>query len=106
VRKLRTLFERFKRELAVWRAVWADPRTPRSAKIVLGVALAYAITPFDIIPDFNPILGQLDDIIVIPALIWLAIRLTPVVVIADARRRVGELRAPVADGDERKQKLS
>jgi len=106
VRKLRTLFERFKRELAVWRAVWVDPRTPRSAKIVLGVALAYAVTPFDIIPDFIPILGQLDDIIIIPALLWVAIRLTPVVVIADARRRVGELRAPVADGDEQKQKLS
>jgi len=104
--KLRALFERFKRELAVWRAVWVDPRTPRSAKIVLGVALAYAVTPFDIIPDFIPILGQLDDIIIIPALLWLAIRLTPVVVIADARRMVGELRAPVADGDEQKQILS
>jgi uncharacterized membrane protein YkvA (DUF1232 family) len=84
--KLRALFDRFKRELAIWRAVWRDPRTPRSARWLLGLALAYAVTPFDIIPDFIPVLGHLDDLIIIPALIWLAVRLTPPAVVADARR--------------------
>jgi uncharacterized membrane protein YkvA (DUF1232 family) len=83
--KLKTLFARFKAELAVWRAVWRDPRTPRVPRWLLGLALAYAVTPFDIIPDFIPVLGQLDDVIIIPLLVWCAWKLTPAVVITDAR---------------------
>ncbi len=88
--KLRTLLEKFKQELAVWRAVWRDPRTPRGARVLLGLALAYAVTPFDIIPDFIPILGQLDDVIIIPVLIWLAVKFTPSVVVAEARQSVAD----------------
>ncbi len=54
-----------------------DPRTPWYAKaIAVGVA-AYALSPIDLIPDFIPILGQLDDIIIVPIGIWLAVRLIP-----------------------------
>ena len=62
-----------------------DPRTPRVAKWMIGLAAAYLVTPFDIIPDFIPILGQLDDLLIIPLLIWIAIKLTPARVITDAR---------------------
>ena len=83
--KLRAILDRFRRELAVWRMVWRDPRTPRPARWLLGLALAYAVTPFDVIPDFIPVLGHLDDVIIIPALIWFAVRLTPPAVVAEAR---------------------
>jgi len=85
---MRALWARFKTELAVWRAVGRDPRTPRLARWLLGLALAYAVTPFDLIPDFIPVLGQLDDVLIIPALIWLAMRATPPAVIAEARAAV------------------
>ncbi len=82
---MRELLARFKTELAVWRSVWRDPRTPRHARWLLGLALVYAVTPFDIIPDFIPVLGQLDDLLIVPALIWLAMKFTSPVVLADAR---------------------
>jgi uncharacterized membrane protein YkvA (DUF1232 family) len=54
-----------------------DPRTPWYAKAVaIGVA-AYALSPIDLIPDFIPILGQLDELIVLPLGIWLVVRLIP-----------------------------
>jgi uncharacterized membrane protein YkvA (DUF1232 family) len=85
---LRTLYARFKAELEIWRRVWRDPRTPRLAKIVLGAAVAYAVTPFDIIPDFIPVIGHLDDALIIPLLIWIAVKLTPKHVVAEHRSAV------------------
>ena len=67
--------------LAVWLiALWKlfkHPDTPRAAKIVALFVLGYALSPIDLIPDFIPVLGQLDDIILIPLGVALAIRLTP-----------------------------
>ena len=54
-----------------------DPRVPKSAKIQIGLVIAYALSPIDLIPDFIPILGQLDDLILLPLGIWLAIYLIP-----------------------------
>jgi Uncharacterized conserved protein len=51
--------------------------TPFSAKILAGITICYALSPIDLIPDFIPILGYLDDIIILPALIALTIRLIP-----------------------------
>lgn len=51
--------------------------TPVAAKLVAGLAVAYALSPIDLIPDFIPVLGILDDLIILPALIALAIRLIP-----------------------------
>jgi len=54
---------------------------------MLGLAVAYLATPFDIIPDFIPVLGQLDDLIIVPGLIFVAFKLIPDSVIADCRSR-------------------
>jgi uncharacterized membrane protein YkvA (DUF1232 family) len=63
-----------------------DPRTPLSAKLMAGLVVAYAFSPIDLIPDFIPVLGYLDDLILIPLGIYLTIRLIPPPVLADARR--------------------
>ena len=77
------------RELRVYRLVLAHPRCPRRAKILLGAALAYLALPFDLIPDFIPVVGHLDDAVIVPGLVWLALRLIPKDVIEECRRNVG-----------------
>ncbi len=54
-----------------------DPRVPRLAKVLIALVVAYALSPIDLIPDFIPILGYLDDLLLLPLGIWLAIRLIP-----------------------------
>jgi uncharacterized membrane protein YkvA (DUF1232 family) len=63
-----------------------DPRTPVSAKIMAAIVVAYAFSPIDLIPDFIPVLGYLDDLILIPLGIYFTLRLIPPPVLADARR--------------------
>lgn len=60
--------------------------TPVAAKIVAGLAVAYALSPIDLIPDFIPVLGYLDDIIVLPVLVTLAIRMIPPELFAGCRK--------------------
>lgn len=62
--------------IALWLAA-RDPRVPLAAKLVAGAVAAYALSPVDLIPDFIPILGYLDDLILVPFGILLAIRLIP-----------------------------
>lgn len=54
-----------------------DPRVPALTKIIIGLVVAYALSPIDLIPDFIPIIGYLDDLLLLPLGIWLAIRLIP-----------------------------
>ena len=54
-----------------------DSRVPVLAKIIIGLVVAYALSPIDLIPDFIPVLGFLDDLLLLPIGIWLAIRLIP-----------------------------
>lgn len=64
-----------------------DARTPWYAKVLAGAIVAYALSPIDLIPDFIPVLGFLDELLLLPAAIWLALRLIPEPVLADARLR-------------------
>ena len=71
---------------ALWFAL-RDPRTPWAARVVGALVVAYALSPIDLIPDFIPVLGLLDDLILLPLGIALCIRLIPADVFEDARRR-------------------
>ncbi len=77
-----------KRELKVYQLVMKDSRTPRAAKIVLGLAVGYALMPFDLIPDFIPVLGHLDDALILPLLVIIALKMVPREVIDDCRARI------------------
>src|SRR5262245_2617758 len=67
-----------------------DPRTPWYAKLLVTGIVAYALSPIELIPDFVPVIGYLEDLILIPAGITLAIRLVPDSVLADCRARAQE----------------
>ncbi len=62
--------------IALWK-LFKHPQTPRSAKWVAVGVLAYLVSPIDLIPDFIPVLGQLDDLVIVPLGIALVARLTP-----------------------------
>jgi uncharacterized membrane protein YkvA (DUF1232 family) len=62
-----------------------DPRTPWYAKALIFLIVAYALSPIDLIPDFVPVLGYLDDLLIVPGGIWLAMRLIPPEVLEQAR---------------------
>lgn len=74
-----------KDRLDYYRAIYQHPRTPRLGKVFLWMALAYLLSPIDIIPDFIPVLGHLDDLVVVPALILLALWMIPEEVLVECR---------------------
>jgi uncharacterized membrane protein YkvA (DUF1232 family) len=86
--RLKLFSRQVKRELKVYGLVLKDPRTPRLPKFLLWITLGYALLPFDVIPDFIPVLGYLDDVIIIPGLIFIALKLIPKEVIEDCRIQV------------------
>lgn len=81
---------------AVWLAV-RDPRTPLVARLVGLLVAAYALSPIDLIPDFIPVLGLVDDVVLIPLGIWLFERLIPPALFAEHRARAEiETQRPVS----------
>ncbi|MEZ2407156.1 uncharacterized membrane protein YkvA (DUF1232 family) [Bosea sp. OAE752] len=81
---------RVKRDaVALWIAA-RDPRTPLIAKAVAAAVAAYALSPIDLIPDFIPVLGYLDDLLIVPAGIALAVRLIPAELMSEFRGQADE----------------
>lgn len=60
------------------------------AKFLLWLAIGYVLLPFDLIPDFLPVIGQLDDLIIVPGLIYLALRIIPDAVIQECKAQLKE----------------
>lgn len=75
--RLRNWARTIKRDvLMLWLAA-RDPRTPIWAKLLAGLVAAYALSPIDLIPDIIPILGYLDDVLLVPVGIWIAVKMIP-----------------------------
>jgi len=75
--------------VALWIAA-RDPRTPIAAKLVAAAVAAYALSPVDLIPDFIPVLGYLDDLLIVPLGILLAIRMIPAPLMQEFRHRASQ----------------
>lgn len=90
VEKLKALGKHLKNEFDVYQMVLKHPDTPRLGKVLLGMAVGYLLLPFDLIPDFIPVLGQLDDVIIIPLLVYFALRVIPKHIIDTCRAALNE----------------
>ena len=87
VQSSRVWARRIKRDaITLWFAR-SHPRTPWYAKALGLFVVAYALSPIDLIPDFIPVLGYLDDVVLLPALIWWTVRMLPPDVLAQCRQR-------------------
>lgn len=86
--RLKQAADRLKTEIAVLAIVYRDPRTPWFARAVIFFVIAHTLSPIDLIPDFIPVLGYLDDLVIVPLGIALAIRLVPKEVFVEAREKV------------------
>jgi uncharacterized membrane protein YkvA (DUF1232 family) len=81
---------RLKAELYALYLAYKDPRVPWYARVVAACVVGYAFSPIDLIPDFVPVLGYLDDLILVPLGIVLAIRLIPPDILGECRLRAQE----------------
>ena len=84
---LRARARKLKSEIFALYLALRDPRTPWYAKAFGALVVAYAFSPLDLIPDFVPVLGYLDDVILLPLGIWLTIRMIPLAVLDESRAR-------------------
>jgi uncharacterized membrane protein YkvA (DUF1232 family) len=91
VAELKQRARRLKTETFALYLVARHPGTPWYAKLFVAGIVAYAFSPFDLIPDFVPVLGYLDDLILIPMGITLAMRMVPPSVLAECRARAQEV---------------
>jgi uncharacterized membrane protein YkvA (DUF1232 family) len=82
---IKTKAKLLKRQSMVLYFAVRDPRTPFGVKLLAGAIVAYALSPIDLIPDFIPVLGYLDEIILLPMAIAFALKLLPATVLEDAK---------------------
>ena len=88
--RMRKRARRLKEEIYALYLAYRDPRVPWYARVVAACVVAYAFSPIDLIPDFIPVLGFLDDLILVPLGIVLALRMIPTAVMAECRQRAAE----------------
>jgi uncharacterized membrane protein YkvA (DUF1232 family) len=87
---MRKRARRLKTEIYALYLAYRDPRVPWYARLFAAGVVAYAFSPLDLIPDFIPIIGLLDDLILVPLGIVLALRMIPASVMAECRQRADE----------------
>ncbi len=75
--------------LVLWFAL-KNPQTPLLPRVVAFITVAYALSPIDLIPDFIPVLGYLDDLIIVPVLIWMTLKLVPEKVLCFSHQQAQE----------------
>lgn len=92
MQKLKFINRDLKRDLAVYQLALKDARTPRAAKLLLSFAVGYALFPFDLIPDFIPVIGHIDDALIVPFVIRTALKLIPDEVMDECRIRLAPAR--------------
>ncbi|MGS0763821.1 YkvA family protein [Syntrophomonas curvata] len=85
IESLKTRAQAMESDLGVIYLAFKHPRTPWYVKVLIVIVISYALSPIDLIPDFIPVLGYLDDLILIPAGIALAVKLIPDNIIAECR---------------------
>ena len=90
IRDIKRWAKRLKEQLIILQLSYLDTRTPLVAKALIFMIIAYALSPIDLIPDFIPVLGYLDDLILLPLGIGLAIKLIPNSVIVHAKAKAQE----------------
>lgn len=83
--------QQLKVELYALYLAYRDPRVPTYARVFAACVVGYAFSPIDLIPDFIPILGYLDDLVIIPLGVLIALKMIPVAVLADCRLRAHEV---------------
>ena len=86
----KTRVRALKMEVHALLLAYRDPRVPWQAKLVAALVVAYAVSPIDLIPDFIPVLGYLDDLIILPLGILLAVKMIPAEVMEECRAKAGE----------------
>lgn len=91
--KMRERAKKLKKEMTAVYYAYRNPKTKPLPKLIILFALGYALSPIDLIPDFIPVLGYLDDLIIIPVLIALSIKLIPKKIMDESRERAA--REPV-----------
>ena len=96
--RLKHYAAQLRHDVRIYRRVLTHPRTPRAAKLLLGLAIAYLCMPFDLIPDFIPVIGHIDDLLIVPGLVALALWLIPPEIIMECRRMETESATVSAPG--------
>lgn len=89
--KLKEKVKVMKQELSVLLIAYKDRRTPLLPKLILALTIGYMLSPIDLIPDFIPVLGMLDDIIIVPLLIKASVKLIPEHILEDARKQAATI---------------
>ena len=92
--RLRGWARMLKRDIVVLWLAARDPRVPLLVKLLAGLVAGYALSPIDLIPDFIPLLGLLDDLLLVPLGIWIVLRLIPSELLAELRLAAGEQKWP------------
>lgn len=86
--KFKTIIRQLKQEIVPLYFALFDKRTPITAKIFAGITVGYLLSPIDLVPDFIPVLGLLDDLIIVPLLIKFTLTLIPKHIIEDIKTKI------------------